>query len=360
MKIQDSPLNELFEKDRFWLEKQPNMQPWEKGKEQLAAKLENLVHSTIDAFFEKKQVSYRPVAFLPRLWDCIRYFWKLAAEVVDSEKEKSFTKKISFEEVVQRIVSAKRCDQDSPFVKPNILKSADIAQTPFPDLAYTVFYAKIADSAIRGTDVMTTYYKPYCMGIVQRVIFSPKAKEDDWWGKLEDYLQGLIDSVSDGSHVSDDMTESARVKIYEYRGQSHLKSWLSKVAYNFYIACQKKNKEYSYPTFGDTENESKGMEIADVESLTPEEIAIMREEEGDVMEQLRKRSQSKEYRKDLLKRVIAELPEKEKAILKFYYYDGLKQHEIGAILGIHKGNISKALSRAKKMLADIIGSYQQF
>ena len=50
--------------------------------------------------------------------------------------------------------------------------------------------------------------------------------------------------------------------------------------------------------------------------------------------------------KDLLARVIAELPEKEQQVLALYYFEELTMKEVGAVLGIGESRVSQIHSLA--------------
>jgi len=50
--------------------------------------------------------------------------------------------------------------------------------------------------------------------------------------------------------------------------------------------------------------------------------------------------------KQLLSRVIAELPEKERQVLALYYYEELTMKEVGAVLGIGESRVSQIHSLA--------------
>ena len=50
--------------------------------------------------------------------------------------------------------------------------------------------------------------------------------------------------------------------------------------------------------------------------------------------------------KDILARVIAELPEKEQQVLSLYYFEELTMKEVGAVLGIGESRVSQIHSLA--------------
>jgi RNA polymerase sigma factor FliA len=64
--------------------------------------------------------------------------------------------------------------------------------------------------------------------------------------------------------------------------------------------------------------------------------------------------------KDLLARVIAELPEKEQQVLALYYFEELTMKEVGAVLGIGESRVSQihslAVVRLRSRLQELMGS----
>jgi len=64
--------------------------------------------------------------------------------------------------------------------------------------------------------------------------------------------------------------------------------------------------------------------------------------------------------KDLLARVIAELPEKEQQVLALYYFEELTMNEVGAVLGIGESRVpqihSLAVVRLRSRLEEVMSA----
>jgi RNA polymerase sigma factor FliA len=64
--------------------------------------------------------------------------------------------------------------------------------------------------------------------------------------------------------------------------------------------------------------------------------------------------------KEILTRVIAELPEKEQQVLALYYFEELTMKEVGAVLGIGESRVSQihslAVVRLRSRLEDVMSS----
>jgi len=64
--------------------------------------------------------------------------------------------------------------------------------------------------------------------------------------------------------------------------------------------------------------------------------------------------------KDLLARVIGELPEKEQQVLSLYYFEELTMKEVGAVLGIGESRVSQihslAVVRLRSRMAEMMSA----
>ena len=67
--------------------------------------------------------------------------------------------------------------------------------------------------------------------------------------------------------------------------------------------------------------------------------------------------------KDLLAKVISELPEKEQQVLALYYFEELTMKEVGAVLGIGESRVSQihslAVVRLRSRLTEVMRSSGQ-
>ena len=64
--------------------------------------------------------------------------------------------------------------------------------------------------------------------------------------------------------------------------------------------------------------------------------------------------------KQILARIIAELPEKEQQVLALYYFEELTMKEVGAVLGIGESRVSQihslAVVRLRSRLAEMLSA----
>lgn len=337
-------MNEYFEEERFWLENQEGMKPWEKGKVHLETKIKTCVEETIAAFFNDAQISYRPNDFLPRFWACVNYHWRQFAGGQHS---------ISFEDVMKKLKESNRGDGNSPFVRPNVRKNESIAQTTFPDVAYTVFYANNHTDA--GGNAMKSYYIPRCYQIA-----CAKARSHYAGSHFANDYQEPVWGEYFEMHLKDDTTtETGNIRIFSYSGRSNLMAWLVITAWTYtrqhlieFDSDFIGKKLPVIPLGSDDEDFGCG-DIEDKKTLTPEEEAIRKEEETAGKEE---QNENEKIMKEVVVYIetrINGFPDpKDKYIAKRYCYDKNTLEQIGKEIHLHKGTVSRKLSRIRREIYD--------
>jgi len=332
-------LNELFEKEKFWLEKQKGMEPWETGKVKLEAKIKECVEETIAAFFEDVQVSYRPDDFLPRFWACVNHHWQVKAGVVKKNekkhiKEDTYQRSVSFDDIIKHLREIGRGDQDSPFVKPNIEMDKSIAQTTFPDVAYTVFYANDhSDPKLQIIGItMLGYYIPFVC-----------TNETDWDDdQFEEYLKENTVTKNTGE---------VRKRILVYMGQGPLKDWLKTTAWRFF-------RSRRIETTGLI-----GIDIQGGTSLGPEEVVILGEG-GNRTQKAEENEETGDEMKNVSASIFSSInnlpdePYNYKYIAQQYLIYSFKGKEIAKQLGINPGTVSRRLDEIIEVIYnDVIDNF---
>ena len=280
-----SQLNDAFEQERYWLEKQPEMQPWEKGKAELERKLEQ----KIDSILNGKIVPYRSV-LMPRIWTCVVFHWKNAIGV-DETTTKTFQRNVPVDEILQSLVEMVAFDPPGK----------KLGGDPLPDVVYTVFYVKKDDDA---NQKMNTDYKRYCIGVVKDRDDMRNSFED-WWNLFMIELGGFEYEPNE-DHAT----------IYRYSGENHLKSWLSTACYNHARGYLRDKGKYIYPEMDFLET------LAIMDEETPEKLAMMMESGY---------KNDDEYKLNVLDQALKELDEFDQTVLKQKYIDGLTLVEVGDI-----------------------------
>lgn len=117
---------------------------------------------------------------------------------------------------------------------------------------------------------------------------------------------------------ANDLTQDIFLKVYQkydtFKGESRFSSWLYRIAYNETINFLQKKSKYQSVSIDDYLNNS-------VESLTSDAYF-----DGD------------QLHLDLQKAILG-LPEKQRMVFLYRYYDELKYEEISEILGVSVGGL---------------------
>ncbi|KPK28950.1 MAG: hypothetical protein AMJ61_00155 [Desulfobacterales bacterium SG8_35_2] len=155
----------------------------------------------------------------------------------------------------------------------------------------------------------------------------------------------MILNEADREEVCQDVFTRVYQNLSDFKFQSKLSTWISKIAHNTCINCLKKKKLPLYEDLlefenkqGNAANNDKYKSIASVqgETMLPDEAAISAEISG------------------LLLKEINQLPAQYRVILTLYHLENLNYEEIAEILELPLGTIKSYLFRARKHLKDIL------
>ena len=139
----------------------------------------------------------------------------------------------------------------------------------------------------------------------------------------------MLGNHEDAEEATTDVFLRIHVGLGEFRGDSHLSTWIWRITRNVCLSRRAKKKIQMIPL--DADEAQDDMTTARTE-LNPEELLI-REEVRENLAQL-----------------ISELPEQEAAALSLFYLDGMKYEEIAAILDVPAGTVGTALHRGRERL----------
>lgn len=165
---------------------------------------------------------------------------------------------------------------------------------------------------------------------------SESGDEEAFSSLVKKYLTKVFNMVlhfTRDSQVADDLAQEIFIKAYfalpGFKHRSEFGTWLYRIAVNHvkdYLRKKKKVKEISL-------NYMKEPPAAEED--------VIRSEERESME---------EQKKQVLRRLIDELPEKSKVILTLRDIQGFSYEEITKILRISMGTVDSRLFRARRML----------
>jgi len=134
----------------------------------------------------------------------------------------------------------------------------------------------------------------------------------------------------EAEEISQDTFVKAFKNLSKFKGDSKFSTWLYKIAYHACLDRFKKNK-ILYKT------DSIDNSVIQIESVNDTLQSIERKERAQIMEEC-----------------LTQLPEDERTILWFFYYQELSLKEIVEITNFSEANIKVKLHRARKRLLTIV------
>ncbi|MCR4754196.1 MAG: sigma-70 family RNA polymerase sigma factor [Lachnospiraceae bacterium] len=161
------------------------------------------------------------------------------------------------------------------------------------------------------------------------------------------YLHTCVIHIVKDEDIAQDMLQETYIEIYKNLGQlknpSDFLSWAATIANHKCFAYLKKNKELLvYEQTDEEGNEADYFgSIADDEDFIPENIF-------DNKEKIR-----------LIRGIIDELSDVQRACVIGFYYNEQKQDEIAAELGIPVNTVKSHLNRAKAKIKDSVGTVEK-
>ncbi len=141
----------------------------------------------------------------------------------------------------------------------------------------------------------------------------------------------MLKNKEEAEEIAQDTFIKAYKALQKFNGESKFSTWLYKIAYrNCLDSLKKITKNYNTETI-DEVNSNKIQETSNVLE------SIERKERSEVM-----------------KKCMHKLPEEERSILWFFYFDELSLNEITEVTGLSTANVKVKLHRARKRLLSIV------
>lgn len=140
-----------------------------------------------------------------------------------------------------------------------------------------------------------------------------------------------------GPQDAEDITQEVFMRAYEaiaeFRGDSSIRTWLSRIAYNLCISLiRRRDRRGEQLSLGELSDEQV-YHLRLFNESNVNEVTIL-------------------ANKELVEAAISTLPARYRAILTFYYVEGLKYKEIAQIMAMPIGTVKTHLHRARLMLRD--------
>ena len=179
------------------------------------------------------------------------------------------------------------------------------------------------------------------MQIIKRVLDGDKDAFEALVLKNEKNVYNLALKMTGAEEDALDISQEAFLKAYtklrSFRGDSRFSVWMYRLTYNLCIDFTRKKprRQVISLTCQDEDGTTHDIEIPDTEN-NPEDVALRRERRKDIADS------------------IDMLGEKHREVLIMREISGMSYEEIGSTLSISEGTVKSRISRARKILADIL------
>ncbi|PCJ66346.1 MAG: RNA polymerase [Bacteroidetes bacterium] len=145
----------------------------------------------------------------------------------------------------------------------------------------------------------------------------------------KDYVFTLTMRIVSNREIAEELAQDTFLKAYNslntFKAESKFTTWLYRIAYNTSLDYIKKSK---------------------IQFEEIEEASLLSSGENNTLDHLIDKE-----RREMLERIISELPNVDSVILSLYYFDEKSVKEIGEIVNLKSNTIKQRLHRARKILA---------
>lgn len=175
--------------------------------------------------------------------------------------------------------------------------------------------------------------------LIQRSKQNDRKAQAEIFNKYSRKLYGLCLRYSKNADDAQDLLQDGFIKVFEkidgYRGDSSLETWMTRLFLNLAITKirQKKRQPGTVELYDDLSEETE-------------------EEFDDTLESQLFNDPSAGVERVLT--LIQQLPDKYQMAINMYAIDGLSHKEIAELTGVSEGTSKSHLSRARKLLKDLI------
>ncbi len=172
--------------------------------------------------------------------------------------------------------------------------------------------------------------------LIQRCAENDRKAQEELFRRYASRMYGVCLRYSSGAADAQDLLHDGFLKVFEkignFRGESSLETWITRVFMNLAISRFRSNRSRPEHTafdeeWHDTPDESPETEETNpFEGLTSEMVVVK----------------------------MQELPEKYRVVMNLYAVEKLSHREIADALGISEGTSKSQLSRARVMLKNLL------
>jgi RNA polymerase sigma-70 factor (ECF subfamily) len=157
--------------------------------------------------------------------------------------------------------------------------------------------------------------------------------------RYQDELIGFFYHLCWDQTVSEELAQDVFVRLYNARERwqptARLRTWLYRIAHNLWIDHLRRKRSL---VSIDAERGEEGMRLADVLEAAPQVDPDARERDAQI--------------RDRVRGALAELPEGQREVFILANDQGMKYHDIAAVLGIPEGTVKSRMHHAVRFLRD--------
>lgn len=156
-----------------------------------------------------------------------------------------------------------------------------------------------------------------------------------FYERFRPYVRGVCARYISDDETLSDTVQNTFIKAlssfgkFKYRGEGSLQAWMRMIAVHESIDLLRKRKDSANVSIDEVDADPPEEEIPDVEKIPSEELFSM----------------------------VRRLPVQYRTVFNLYVMEDLSHKEIASILGISEKTSSSDLSRARKLLAEMIEKY---
>lgn len=157
--------------------------------------------------------------------------------------------------------------------------------------------------------------------------------------RYQDELIGFFYHLSWDQLTAEELAQDVFVRLYNARERwqptARLRTWLYRIAHNLWIDRLRRRRSL---VSLDAERGDEGLRLSDAIAARPEPDPDARERDAEI--------------RDRVRSALAELPDGQREVFILANDQGLKYHDIAAILGIPEGTVKSRMHHAVRFLRD--------
>lgn len=286
-------MQELLDAASDWLQSQPGIHPWSRGRTRIAEQICKWVCQYASAACDRVPADGEPLwqECTAKIWNCWEYHWRQAVELAGSP--------------VDGFAVAAQLESGM-----GLQGGGRLGGNPVEDVVLAVAVLHQEPKAIER---FTERFQGKAVRVAMKS--NPRVAEDeeDWWCQLLVHLMGLGDRPG---------------KLQKYAGRCGLWNWLARVAQNF-------SARWGSVISGDSE--------------LLERLIVLGENPAE-------ESECQKLLANAVREAIGGLSPEQGTLLYFLFAENLPGKDVAVILGVHPGSVTRRKDKAIELLHEALAA----